>query len=185
MWPKPSWWLGCKRAKHGKQPQHKQGYKSVNRMPIGFGSLCGSTVRWQGIAHGLLDNCVNFFATRLLLLVSHCIRLTRATRLARAMCAATVQKRTARVKPLSVVSRAAILITLIGTPRSISLGHRSWCLLSRSVVDLDAIRLARKGRDKLPSFVREFMTKSCGEPACGSFGRTCGRKASLFQPFRR
>ena len=44
------------------------------------------------------------------------------------------------------------------TPLSISLGHRSWCLLSRSVVDLDIIRLARKGRDKPPSCMWGFMT---------------------------
>src|SRR6266567_405124 len=37
-------------------------------------------------------------------------------------------------------------------------GHRSWCLLSRSVVELDAIRSARNGRDKPLAFMQGYMT---------------------------
>ena len=69
-----------------------------------------------------------------------------------------MRKRTARVKPLLSVKRAVIPITLIGMLLLTYLGHQSWCLLSRPVVDLDALRSVRKDRDKPPSFMRGFMT---------------------------
>src|SRR5260370_30083660 len=47
------------------------------------------------------------------------------------MCAVTVQKRTARVKRLSNVSSASTLLQPTTMLLAISLGHRSWCLLSR------------------------------------------------------
>ncbi len=74
------------------------------------------------------------------------------------MCAATVQKRTARVKPSLSVRPAATPRTLIGMLPSISLWLPSCSQLFRPVVDLHALRSVRKGRDKPPSFMRGFMT---------------------------
>ena len=63
------------------------------------------------------------------------------------MRAATAQKRTARVKLASVVSSAAIPITLIGMPRSTSLWPMSCGQLQQDALSC-----------KPPSFMRGFMT---------------------------
>ena len=46
MLPKPTWWLGCKRATRGEQPRHKQVCPLVSRMPIGCGRR-GDGVEWS------------------------------------------------------------------------------------------------------------------------------------------
>jgi hypothetical protein len=116
------------------------------------------TLSVSGIVVGLLDNCVNSSPIRPLLQVSHCTPSTPATRPAPVASAVIVQRRTAKVKLVSVVKLVVIPITLIGTPLRISLGHRSWCLLFRPVVDLDALRSARKDRNKPLASAMGFMT---------------------------
>ncbi len=64
------------------------------------------------------------------------------------MCADTVQKRTARVRLPFSVKPVGIAITLIAMLLLTYQGHRSWCLLSRPVASLDAVREVRKDRDK-------------------------------------
>ncbi len=141
------------------------------------------------ILPGRLDNSVSSSHIRLLLLVYHCTWLTHVTRLGRVICAVTVRKRTARVKPLLSVSSAVLRVTLTSMLLSISPGHRSWCLLHRDAPRCKPLRFSQGFMTAQCLCVQSAPTPApaplCRQPAHPAYPRAAGHAAAACHNSRR